>query len=75
MSIIKKINGQEINSVMLENYCKNLNMKDTQALIQGADKFNDKVGMDNSILVTCPNCNTEISTPFRITSEFFGPTI
>ena len=50
-------------------------MKDTQALIQGADKFNDKVGMDNSILVTCPNCNTEISTPFRITSEFFGPTI
>jgi len=66
MSIISKVNGQELNSIMLEDYCKNLNMQDTQFLIQQADKFNDLVGLDSSIIVSCPNCGNDVIVPFRV---------
>lgn len=75
MSVIKKIDGQEVNEVMLENFCKNLDMKDTQFILKAAEALNDKVGMSSDIVITCPSCNKDIITPFRLTSEFFGPTI
>ena len=75
MSVIKKIDGQEVNEVMLENFCKNLDMKDTQTILKGAEALNDKVGVSNDMVITCSICNKEFTSPFRLTSEFFGPTI
>ena len=75
ISMIKKVDGSTLNSIALEEFVKQLPMKDVNAIIQASDKLNRKVGVDNSVIVKCGSCGYEIVTSFRITSEFFGPTI
>lgn len=75
MALIKSINGQPVNPVSLEEYCKELEMLDVNAILRGADELNKKVGIDNSLIAICRNCGNEVVAGFHITSEFFGPTI
>lgn len=75
MALIKKINGTDANPAFIDEYCQNLGMKDVNAILRRAEEMNSKVGMDNSLVAICRNCGTEVITGFRITSEFFGPTI
>lgn len=72
---IKQVNGTKMSNVQLENYCKNLGMKDCNFLIHSIDELNGKIGMSNDILVNCSNCGNDSLVPFRLTSEFFGPTL
>lgn len=71
--IIDKINGRKLNSIQLEEYVKNLPMKDVNYIISRVNELNKKIGLDTLITVKCSSCGYELVAPFRITSEFFGP--
>lgn len=75
MSLIKKVDGAVLNSIELEEFVKSLPNLDANFIVNKASEFNRKVGLDNRITVKCAECGAEMETPFRITSEFFGPTI
>lgn len=73
-SVIKSIDGQVPNPLMLEGFVKKMAMRDANVLLQRAKKLNGKVGLDTECIVKCPECGYEAVTTFRYSSEFFGPT-
>lgn len=74
MSLIKTVDGRELNSLELEEFVKALPNKDANYLINRSTELSELVGVDNTITLNCIACGEEMTLPFRITSEFFGPT-
>ena len=72
---IKKINDKVSVPAIYESHVKKLPMADVNYLLQVIDNINKMVGLDSDIVYTCKECGYETVTPFRLTSEFFGPTI
>lgn len=74
---INKVNGETKAIMQLENYCNNLDMKDANAILRALGALSDKVGISGDMILECtnPKCKKEFISPFRITNEFFGPTI
>ena len=75
MSLINKVDGVTLNDAELEDFVKKLLAKDANYLLNKATALNNAVGLENKIQVKCGKCGTDMEVPFRITSEFFGPTI
>lgn len=73
-SLIKSVDGQVMNSIVLEEFVKKLPMNDVNYILNCGQKLNEKVGVDNSVIAKCPECDYEVVAPFRFTSEFFRPT-
>ena len=73
IELIKTVDGVAYDSIKLEDYVKNLPMKDVKAILNAASEINRKVGLNNQISVRCSNCGFEMMSSFRFTSEFFGP--
>ena len=74
MSLINKIDGQSYTDEELKSFVENMPMRDVNYILTKAAELTKKVGIDNVVDVTCTQCGFEVSAPFRITSEFFGPT-
>lgn len=74
MSNIGAIDGRDMNSMQLEAFVRELPLNDANFILNRANDLAERVGLDTMIHVTCPKCGYELVTPFRITSEFFGPT-
>lgn len=74
-SLIKKVDGAVLNSIEIEEFVKALPNMDANYIINKATELNRKVGLDNTIMIKCADCGAEMEVPFRITSEFFGPTL
>lgn len=74
-SLIKTVDGKYLNPAELETFVKKLPMRDANILLQTAEKLNRKVGLETILEVECDQCGSPVLTNFRITSEFFGPTI
>lgn len=74
---ISTINGQVMDRVRLEQLLRKLPMKDTNAIYQRMIKISEGVGIDTKIDNKCsdPKCGAAYATTFRITPEFFGPTV
>ena len=77
LHIVDKVDGKKITEPILKNFLKNLPLMDTNIIIQKASKINEKVGIDTIIKNECSNskCGAKYRTSFRITNEFFGPSI
>jgi len=75
MSLIEKVDGQILDPISMEEFVKNLPSRDANYILNHATKLANSIGIENQIKVKCINCGNEMMTPFRITSEFFGPTI
>lgn len=77
MSLIDEVDGRKLDAFECEEYVKNLYMGDVNFILRSAEKLNASIGLDNFIKVKCnnPDCENEFITPFRISSEFFGPSI
>lgn len=73
--LIEKIDDKYINPIQAEKIASEMTMRDANKIIQTADQINRKVGLGNEILVECGQCGYKAVTTFRITTEFFGPTI
>jgi RNase P subunit RPR2 len=74
MSLIEKVDGQILDPIALEEFVKRLPSRDANYILNSASKLASSIGVDNEISIKCGSCGTEMRTPFRITSEFFGPT-
>lgn len=74
---IKLIDGMHFDFVKLDNFVKKLPMMDTNILLQSITKLNDGIGINTALDETCknPKCEMPYKTSFRITQEFFRPTI
>lgn len=74
---IDTVDDKKVDDFKLDHFLRHLPMKDTNILLQKAAKINEKVGIDTRITNKCanPNCGATYQTSFRITNEFFGPTI
>ena len=77
MSLIDEVDGRKLDAFETEEYVKNLYMGDVNFILRSAEKLNASIGLESFITVTCnnPECEHEFIAPFRITSEFFGPSI
>lgn len=74
MSLIKTVQGRTLNETELEEYVKALPIKDANYILNQSNKLMNSIGLSTNINVTCPVCGYTFDAPFRITSEFFGPT-
>ena len=77
LHIVDKVDGKKVTEPILRNFLKNLPLMDTNIIIQKVSKINEKVGIDTIIKNECSNskCGAKYRTSFRITNEFFGPSI
>jgi transcription elongation factor Elf1 len=73
--LIKTIDGVVPSSIQLENFVRKLPMRDVNILFHKAQELNGKVGLDNEVIAKCKECGYDVVTTFRITGEFFGPSI
>lgn len=74
MSLIETVDGQILDTLSAEEFIKNLPSKDANYILNCANKLSSSIGIDNQITLKCGSCGAEMKTPFRLTSEFFGPT-
>ena len=74
MSLIAKVDGRTLSEIELEEFVKNLQNKDANYLLNKSTALNNLIGLENKIEVTCEKCGAKSMVPFRLTSEFFGPT-
>ena len=49
-------------------------MADTNKILQYGMKLNQEIGLKAIVENICSGCGVDYKVPFRITSEFFGPT-
>ena len=73
--LIKSIDGKEVNLIQLEDWIRSLPMRDTNVILQNADKFNTSIGINTDMTETCNLCFLTYKTTFKSTSEFFRPTL
>ena len=74
-SLVESVDGQVMDAFKLENWVRKLPMADTNYILKNAEMLNKSFGLDTNLVVECKECGVDYDTPFRITSEFFGPTI
>lgn len=74
-SVIDKVDGQVLGELQKDDFVRKLSMKDANYLYKKAVKLNESVGLKSNFTCKCPSCGFETDTTFRITSEFFDPSI
>ena len=58
---------------LINDVVDTLNAYDLKFMMNKAEKINERVGLDTSIIVKCGRCGYDVVTTFRIEPEFFGP--
>lgn len=72
---IAEIDGKTPNQITLEQWLKDLPMKDTNFLLGSLDKLNSSIGIDLNLVEVCDTCGLKYITTFKTTSEFFRPAL
>ena len=75
VSLIESIDGQVMDAFKIESWVRKLPMADTNTILKHAEILNKSFGLDTVVKVECKECGVDYDTPFRITPEFFGPSI
>lgn len=74
-NLIKSVDGEKPDPITFEQWIMNLPMMDTNYIIQNAQELNKSIGLSTDLTITCDECGLVYKSPFRITSEFYGPSI
>lgn len=74
-AMIKTVDGKVLNPAALETFVNKMKMQDANILMQKAVKLNESVGLNTDFITKCKHCEAEIPATFRITGEFFSPTV
>ena len=74
-NLIEEIDHSPVDVIRAEDFVRELPMLDTQTILAHADKINQEIGLDLDLESVCDVCNLTFSTSFRMTSEFFRPTL
>lgn len=72
-ALIKTLDGKPQDPIRLEQKVRQMSMADINKILQYAMKLNSKIGLQATIPNICSGCGVDYNTPFRLTSEFFGP--
>ena len=75
MAIIKSIDGRVYDPIKLEQIVRSFSLADTNYILKYGDKLNSMVGLKAIVQNICSNCGVDYKIPFRLTSEFFGPSV
>lgn len=74
-NIISTIDDREPNSVMLEQWVRDLPMQDTNYLLTYASKLNGLIGLDTNLEIECETCGLTYDTFLQTNNEFFRPAL
>ena len=74
-SLLKSVDGKVVDSIKAEQIARSFEMADTNCILQHSMKLNGKVGINTTVENICSSCGVDYKVPFRITGEFFGPTL
>ena len=74
-SLIETVDGQVLDPIKREDFVRSLPMMDTNYIMKHGEKLVESFGVDNTLHFTCPLCGLDYTSSFRITKEFFGPTV
>jgi hypothetical protein len=72
---IESVDGKRLDIVKIEDFIRSLPMIDTNTIIKKAEKLNESFGVKTDTTHHCSFCGLDYTVPFRITDEFFRPTI
>ena len=75
IATIESVDGDKLDYIQKEKFIRDLPMKDTNYITKKAQKLVDAFGIDTIIHRTCPKCGVDYAGSFRLTKEFFGPSI
>ena len=70
---ITEVDGESKNPIEIENWIRDLPMKDTNSLLNRITEVNNKIGVNVDIEDICVGCGRYYTAPFHINSEFFRP--
>lgn len=74
-SLIAEIDGERPDPVKLSSFVRSLPMMDTNYILKHSQKLLGTFGIEPNVTLECKGCGLEYVAPFRVTSEFFGPSI
>ena len=74
-SVIDTINGRKQNEAKLEEFVRNLPMKDTNMIANYSDKASSMIGIDTSVIFKCDMCGLEHISRLPMNNEFFRPAL
>lgn len=74
-SLIHSVDNQVLDIVKKEDFIRSLPMMDTNYILKKAEKFVQSFGVDTQLTHTCPICGLDYTNSFRLSAEFFGPSI
>lgn len=74
-TLIDTVDGEKLDPIKKEDFVRELPMIDTNYIMQKAQKLVESFGLDTKIERECPMCGLDYTGSFRITTEFFRPTI
>ena len=75
MSIIDLVNGEKKTDFMLEDYLRKLPLMDSNYILNMSNQFVKSFGVDTDRDTECSVCGLAYKSPFRITSEFYRPSL
>lgn len=73
--MIDEINDKKPEKFRLSGYIQKLPMMDTNYILKASEKINANFGIDSTMTNICSACGLDYTSNFRITPEFFGPSI
>ncbi len=74
-SVIDRVDGMKLDMFKKSDFVKKLPMGDINYLLAAMDRLNRSIGLDTDLANTCDFCGLDYDSPFRITPEFFRPTV
>lgn len=74
-AIVKTIDGKAYDPIKKEQLLRGFQLADTNTIMKYGEKLNSIIGLDTIVPNICANCGVDYKVPFRITGEFFGPSI
>lgn len=75
VDMIDFIDDDRADPALVENWVRNLPMKDTQTILAYIDKYTTSMGVDIQLHNTCDLCGLDFDSTLRINNEFFRPTL
>lgn len=74
-SVIDTVDGSKLDVFKKSDFVKQLPMADINYILASVNKINELIGLDMTLNATCDFCGLDYDSPFRITPEFFRPSI
>lgn len=74
-SLIDTVDGVLLNTFDLDNVVRQLPLIDVNYIMKANDKVLEMIGINPRIDLNCKKCGLDYTSTFRITNEFFGPSI